>query len=69
MDALELLYPDETTDLTEQELAPALAAEAENGWAIPPGSAAEEGTIAGSLWNVTAYLEGGPDAWSSEDAH
>ena len=69
LEPADLLYLEETTDLTVEELAPALAAAAETGWAQPPENAPEAGDIAESFWTVTAWLEGGPEAWSSEDAH
>ena len=69
LEPADLLYLDETTDLTAEELAPALAAAAETGWAQPPENAPEEVDILDGCWSVTAYLEGGPDVWSSEDAH
>lgn len=65
----DLLYLEETTDLTAEELAPALAAAAETGWAQPPENAPEEGDILDGCWTVTAWLEGGPEIWSSQDAH
>lgn len=69
LEPADLLYLDETTDLTAEELAPALAAAAEKGWAQPQEHTPEEGDILDGCWTVTAYLEGGPDVWSSEDAH
>lgn len=69
LEPADLLYLDETTDLTAEELAPALAAAAERGWTQPPESVLEEWCTMGSLWGVSAWLEGGPDVWSSKDTH
>lgn len=69
LEPADLLYLEETTGLTAEELAPALAAAAETGWAQPPENAMEEGTVLDGCWTVTAWLEGGPEIWSSQDAH